>query len=235
MTNNSTSYIDTQICNNLDVRVKHEHNNIIEQSGRSMIEMLGVLAIIGVLSVGGIAGYSKAMMKFKINKIIDQVTHIATNTRTLYAQQTSYSGLYVTNAVQMGIIPTELGTEISTDQYASKLKNPFNGSVYIAGDGYGSNGFVITYQGIPKEACIALATYDWGNNYSSGLIAVSISNEWNISGPIQAMTEYYGCEGGADYVACPGDAVNPTPISVATAAQKCDCEDNSCSIGWKFK
>ena len=32
-------------------------------SGRSMIEMLGVLAIIGVLSVGGIAGYSKAMQK----------------------------------------------------------------------------------------------------------------------------------------------------------------------------
>ncbi|MBS6473139.1 MAG: hypothetical protein KH347_02690 [Acetobacter sp.] len=31
------------------------------ESGRSMIEMLGVLAIIGVLSVGGIAGYSQAM------------------------------------------------------------------------------------------------------------------------------------------------------------------------------
>lgn len=39
-------------------------------SGRSMIEMLGVLAIIGVLSVGGIAGYSKAMQKFRTNKII---------------------------------------------------------------------------------------------------------------------------------------------------------------------
>ena len=39
-----------------------------EQNGRSMIEMLGVLAIIGVLSVGGIAGYSKAMLKIKINK-----------------------------------------------------------------------------------------------------------------------------------------------------------------------
>ncbi|MBR2136742.1 MAG: prepilin-type N-terminal cleavage/methylation domain-containing protein [Alphaproteobacteria bacterium] len=34
------------------------------QSGRSMIEMLGVLAIIGVLSVGGIAGYSKAKASF---------------------------------------------------------------------------------------------------------------------------------------------------------------------------
>ena len=47
-----------------------------EQTGRSMVEMLGVLAIIGVLSVGGIAGYSKAMTKFKITKTFDQVqTH----------------------------------------------------------------------------------------------------------------------------------------------------------------
>ena len=40
------------------------------QCGRSMIEMLGVLAIIAVLSVGGIAGYSKAMEKFKVNKVV---------------------------------------------------------------------------------------------------------------------------------------------------------------------
>ena len=37
-------------------------------AGRSMVEMLGVLAIIGVLSVGAIAGYSKAMFKYKLNK-----------------------------------------------------------------------------------------------------------------------------------------------------------------------
>ncbi|MBQ8671083.1 MAG: prepilin-type N-terminal cleavage/methylation domain-containing protein [Alphaproteobacteria bacterium] len=37
------------------------------ESGRSMIEMLGVLAIIGVLSVGGIAGYSKAMQKNSVS------------------------------------------------------------------------------------------------------------------------------------------------------------------------
>ena len=43
---------------------------IKNENGRSMIEMLGVLAIIGVLSVGGIAGYSKAMMKYKVNKTI---------------------------------------------------------------------------------------------------------------------------------------------------------------------
>lgn len=45
---------------------------IKNQQGRSMIEMLGVLAIIGVLSVGGIAGYSKAMEMWRINKTVGE-------------------------------------------------------------------------------------------------------------------------------------------------------------------
>ena len=41
------------------------------ESGRSMVEMLGVLAIIGVLSVGGIAGYSLSMRRHRANGIVD--------------------------------------------------------------------------------------------------------------------------------------------------------------------
>ncbi len=46
------------------------------ENGRSMVEMLGVLAIIGVLSVGAIAGYSKAMFKYKLNKQSEQLTQV---------------------------------------------------------------------------------------------------------------------------------------------------------------
>lgn len=46
------------------------------QSGRSMVEMLGVLAIIGVLSVGAISGYSKAMYKYKLNQSLELYSHI---------------------------------------------------------------------------------------------------------------------------------------------------------------
>ena len=46
--------------------------------GRSMIEMLGVLAIIAVLTTGGIAGYSKAMTKFKVNKAVEEYTMLMT-------------------------------------------------------------------------------------------------------------------------------------------------------------
>ena len=44
------------------------------ESGRSMVEMLGVLAIIGVLSVGGIAGYSLSMRRHRANQIADLAT-----------------------------------------------------------------------------------------------------------------------------------------------------------------
>ena len=44
------------------------------QSGRSMVEMLGVLAIVGVLSVGGINAYSTAMKKHKANELLKQAS-----------------------------------------------------------------------------------------------------------------------------------------------------------------
>ena len=43
------------------------------QSGRSMVEMLGVLAVIGVLSVAAIWGYDFAMSKHKANEILAAV------------------------------------------------------------------------------------------------------------------------------------------------------------------
>ena len=41
-----------------------------------MVEMLGVLAIIGILSVGSIAGYSNALEKIKSNKRKEQYNQI---------------------------------------------------------------------------------------------------------------------------------------------------------------
>ena len=48
-------------------------NNFKHESGRSMVEMLGVLAIIGVLSIGGIMGYSYAMDKYRANQTINDI------------------------------------------------------------------------------------------------------------------------------------------------------------------
>ena len=78
--------------------------------GRSMIEMLGVLAIIGVLSVGAIAGYSKAMGKYKLNKFSEQLNTLV-NACIRYSQ--SFNNLKSDQVVtsyfiKMGEIPSEM-------------------------------------------------------------------------------------------------------------------------------
>ena len=85
---------------NLDIRVKPEYDNLVVSAlskpdndsvctGRSMVEMLGVLAIIGVLSVGAIAGYSKAMMKYKMNQAADGYNHLIATVIEKIAQDSS--------------------------------------------------------------------------------------------------------------------------------------------------
>ena len=51
----------------------HKNDSRMSESGRSMVEMLGTLAIIGVLSVGAIAGYSYGMDKYRANTIMNDV------------------------------------------------------------------------------------------------------------------------------------------------------------------
>ncbi len=45
----------------------------MRENGRSMVEMLGVLAVVGVLSVGAVWGYSAAIQLWKENETYDQV------------------------------------------------------------------------------------------------------------------------------------------------------------------
>ena len=217
----------------------------VNESGRSMIEMLGVLAIIGVLSVGGIAGYSKAMTKYKTNKVVDQMTMIVTNLRTLYAQQTTYAGLSNGAAINMGVIPDEMGTDPKTGGDDAPLVNAFNGSVFITSaqlstvnDDGKNKAFTITYTGLPREACVTLATGDWGSGSSSGLVGIAASGTKATAKATEdtnlKMTDTKSCAGG-DTWACPGGTTTPVPMQVSKAAAACNCGTASeCTITWKY-
>lgn len=83
----------------------------INQNGRSIPEMLGVLAIVGILSVGGIAGYGRAMMKYKLNKQLTQYTAIITGSYQL-AQLRDAAGNKNVNLtrfmINSGVVPSEM-------------------------------------------------------------------------------------------------------------------------------
>ena len=73
----------------MTVKNKTNKNYKRSQKGRSMVEMLGVLAIVGVLSVGGVYGYGVAMKKHKANELLHQASMLAT---TISAQAMTNDG-----------------------------------------------------------------------------------------------------------------------------------------------
>ncbi len=56
------------------------------QQGRSMVEMLGVLVVIGVISLGGIAGYRMAMNRYQANQIANEINLMRTDAQIKIAQ-----------------------------------------------------------------------------------------------------------------------------------------------------
>lgn len=192
-----------------------------EQSGRSMVEMLGVLAIIGVLSVGGIAGYSKAMAKYKTNQTLDQLSMLITNIRTLYATQPSFAGLNNGTAISFGVVSSDMIKTAASDASAA-LKNPFNGNVTIA-TGTDSSTFEVTYAGLDKSACITIATTDWGGSAASGLDSIQIKG---------TKTTKYSWGAGTAAGQNGGAGTSGLPVSLTNAAA--DCADNDNEITWTY-
>jgi Tfp pilus assembly protein PilE len=142
---------------------------LLAQIGRSMVEMLGVLAIIGVLSIGGISSYAKAMSKHKINKTIDQMTQIINNIRNIYVNKRGYTGLNNVEAVSLGVFPTEM----IIDKTTGKVKNLYQGDVTVSGT---EDDFDVLFEGLPQDVSAQLAVTDWGIN-DSGLIQIQLNGQ----------------------------------------------------------
>ncbi len=129
----------------LAYRVKFENDSLC--AGRSMVEMLGVLAIIGVLSVGAIAGYSKAMMKYKLNQHAVAVNMLINNVLSI-KDKLEHSGdnnayynqlLYQLNLLPDGIVYQRNDynpiTELSDIWFKNKIGVAWSKSKWTNSDG----------------------------------------------------------------------------------------------------
>ncbi len=200
------------------------------QIGRSMVEMLGVLAIIGVLSVGAIAGYSKAMMKYKINKTIDEISNIVANIRTVF--NGNYEGLDSYNnpniLKNLNIVPENMwqGTE---------LVNAFGGKVI-----YGNiiDAFYIEYQGLSSDICVRLATQGWA--IDGGFLVVGACGDVYKFCDYASVTEAYWGQESFSYTddAELEEVYAPYwegTMSLERAKLGCACEGNSCTVMLGYK
>ena len=105
------------------------------QTGRSMVEMLGVLAVIGILSAGALAGYSKAMFQHRLNIQTEQInTVVAAIVRNFEALPTSGAVQWGKLLIRMGEIPKEMYTSDNTNTIKDALN--INYTIYHHDTGY---------------------------------------------------------------------------------------------------
>ena len=201
--------------------------------GRSMIEMIGVLVIIGALSAGGIAGYTKALHQNKVNKSIEQIGVISGHLSTIGANGGLYTGMSNKSAIKLKAVLPEMNPS------GTSLKNPFGGDVDISSakllkNGGNDQAYSIKYSGLDKQACLALATNDWGSVKNSSFIGI-------VAGPSASLNTdslYLKCPGKkatlTSVVGCNNGKTLGIPIPVSEAATICSTCGNNCAVALKY-
>ncbi len=131
-------------------------DNMKQEYGRSMIEMLGVLAIMGVITVGAIGMISTAMRTQKRSAVNDEVieigilrvrnNQIVAGVRQLLGEYDDFSnidGTTIFGAIGMS------------------NKNPYGGTYTLSVDPANSQQFIVGITGLSQSDCEALITKAW--------------------------------------------------------------------------
>ena len=194
--------------------------------GRSMVEMLGVLAIIGVLSVGAIAGYSKAMFKYKLNKQTEQTNTIIS---ALFRYRNDlWLAPHADTMQQVNLIPIlkKLG-EIPVEMYIENDENHIKDAFNTKCEAYHRTSGNLTSNGISYR-CTTQRT-EYGFEICRNLF--TIAKEWHQEIHSIGAVAYQGetvAENGRYYgdSLCRGNSKCLKDITLNEIEQICNAEKN---------
>ena len=173
------------------------------EGGRSMIEMLGVLAIIGVLSVGGIAGYTTAMRSYKANEIINGASMVYMLGLSSNGGEGNGTGITYTSSIGGSLSALKeitynngaITVEITEDAVCNQVKTKLGGKVTggdCASKTNGAYSLAVNFGGeSSEEERRAACEDDCGDCFyvSSSDICCNINNGDHIN--IEACRNYW--------------------------------------------
>ena len=201
--------------------------------GRSMVEMLGVLAIIGVLSIGAMSGYAKAMLKYKLNKQTEQLNSILTGIILhRHEWRTTQGRMYLKNYfVQLGFVPEDMDQDNTVYLY-----DVFNNKILIGTSGANDDGTMssvgVNYYidtSVSFEVCQNI--YQTVKGFADNLYRINIGKTIDGASGTSYSTSFYGKQH------CTGNYKCLANISVSDIYETCQFCKNSktCSIWFSAK
>ena len=175
--------------------------NKTNQKGSSMIEVMGVMAILGMATIGIYAGISNVHKRFRLANGYDEIRRVIKSTREQFASFRP-TDVSADKLEKIGIFSnsfTSGGKKYSGSSLGYNMQIKLPGT----GDGQYTSTFSDTFRlylyDVDFQTCVDLLTSDWGSDASSGLAELSTSNSskafrWpnNLSGtqhPLPAETE----------------------------------------------
>ena len=214
-----------------DASLKLEDDSLC--AGRSMVEMLGVLAIIGVLSVGAIAGYSKAMSKYKLNKAIEAanqlfaaiITKVAPDKSSLTDDGHGYV-YYTETMAKAGWLPDGFKFTDTTPRY---IYDAFNNMAWIFKYPAKAVGVGWSFEQNQKELCMAYVNLakEWRNDINSIYVDSLSSNNGSVVS--KSYGNLYGDKNCTSDVKCLKD------VTVTEIDNLCNnCEQRNCRFYFYF-
>ena len=162
--------------------------------GRSMVEMLGVLAIIGVLSVGAMSGYAKAMLKYKLNKQTEQLNSILVGFIQYRHEWKNVQGtVRLKNYfIKLGLVPENMDKDSSDYLY-----DAFNNKILLTTNGIKDDGTRLT-MGISyaissdSAAEICQNVYQTSKGFSEDLYRIAMTKTAGENSDYSESSSFYG-------------------------------------------
>ena len=125
------------------------------ESGRSMVEMVGVLSVMGMITAGAFALLRSGQASQKISRADDDVANIIGNIRTLFAENEDYSNLPSASDLDKGTTLLDAMSLTTTTPFGSSTTYSVTRN---SGD---PNGFVVLLRGLSDKDCTVLANRAW--------------------------------------------------------------------------
>ncbi len=182
------------------------------ESGRSMVEMLGVLAIMGVLSIGAVAGYRWAMDKYEANEIVNEVKK-----RAVIASQQ--------RILNRPLDLSEFDNFIQ-DKYPVMTSDNYNGNNFV---------FTLSVEGIEKGVCEKVLNVDWALPIFIDLNGVELA-ETSVCGETNTILYAFNNDLRTETIAQPGEGSDDEKDDGCPSGEYLDlatgeCVKSSCPDG----
>ena len=189
------------------------------QSGRTMVEVLAVLSILGVLFTSVMMTVNSMYDKFKSSNIVTQIRDLRKGINNRYAALGIYTGLSSKILIDERLAPAQMA-------HGQKLLHSYQGEVKLAVGNTGGTGrsYKITFPNLPYKNCVEPATINWEVEATATLVSISINKTtftWQVN-----KTSASGVT----------QAASPTALPVTMGKASTACKTgNKNEITWEFQ